>query len=317
VNEYLAEVMALTLREYSSKIADNITNNIPLLMRLNSRGNVRTFDGGTHISENIQHDGGEAEWYSGYDIRPPEPSDGIKTALFDIRQLRSPVTASGLEEAQNSGRSKIADIVKTRVRGSQSKMRNALSTGIYSTGLAGGGKQIDGLGSLVVQDPTSGKVGGLDRAAFSFWRNKVLNAGNVNVSNIRSVMNALYQMCKRDSDVPDLISLGMDLFNLLWETSSDQQRFQSQNSEFANIGIDTLRFNGADVLMGGGVGGDNPAGVGYFLNTDFLSLRPHRDKNMVPRMTGQPYDQDSHVEWVYWYGNMCASNLSLQGYLHN
>ena len=52
----------------------------------------------------------------------------------------------------------------------------------------------------------------------------------------------------------------------------------------------------------------------YFLNTDYIFLRPHRDRNMVPLDPDRfSVNQDAMVKLVAWAGNLTTSNRFLQG----
>jgi hypothetical protein len=71
---------------------------------------------------------------------------------------------------------------------------------------------------------------------------------------------------------------------------------------------------GADVVFDGGQGGSCPANHMYFLNTDYLKLKTHRDRNFTPIGPDRfATNVDAMVKPIGWAGNMCASNLSLQG----
>ena len=53
-------------------------------------------------------------------------------------------------------------------------------------------------------------------------------------------------------------------------------------------------------------------------NTDYLFLRPHKDRNMVPLNPDRfAVNQDAMVKLVAWAGNMTMSNAFLQGVLIN
>jgi hypothetical protein len=55
----------------------------------------------------------------------------------------------------------------------------------------------------------------------------------------------------------------------------------------------------------------------YFLNTDYIHFRPHKQRNFVPLdpETRASVNQDAIVKHIAWMGNMTASNCSLQGVL--
>lgn len=51
----LSEIVTTTLRNRSKKLADNVTNNNAILRKLNSKGNVSTFDGGRTIVQELEY----------------------------------------------------------------------------------------------------------------------------------------------------------------------------------------------------------------------------------------------------------------------
>jgi hypothetical protein len=54
----------------------------------------------------------------------------------------------------------------------------------------------------------------------------------------------------------------------------------------------------------------------YFLNTNYIHYRPHRDRNMVPLDPDRfSVNQDAMVKLIGWAGNMTLSNARLQGVL--
>src|SRR5699024_9961945 len=97
-NSQISDLIATTIAARSRKLADNLTHNNALLFPLNTRGNVRSVAGRTHIMEEIVHDdgrGGSAESYSGYDVVDFYPDSPISAAEFDIKQYVGSVTISG------------------------------------------------------------------------------------------------------------------------------------------------------------------------------------------------------------------------------
>lgn len=154
-----------TIQNRSGAIADNVTKNNALLSRLKQRGNVKTFSGGNVILQELSFaENGNAGYYSGYETLPVAASDVISASQWDIKQAACPVTISGLEQIQNAGKERIIDLLEARMSVAESTMANLIASGIYSDGLGSGGKQITGLKALVPTTPTTGTVGGIDRA---------------------------------------------------------------------------------------------------------------------------------------------------------
>ena len=60
--------------------------------------------------------------------------------------------------------------------------------------------------------------------------------------------------------------------------------------------------------------GGAPTNSMYFLNTNYIMYRPHRDRNMVPLDPDRfSVNQDAMVKLIGWAGNMTLSNARLQG----
>lgn len=312
----LSEAVTMTLRNRSKKLADNVSDNTALLMRLKERGNARPFSGGRTIVEEIAYaENSTYRRYSGYDLLNVSASDQFTAAEFEIKQAAVAVVMSGLEELQNAGPEQSIDLMGARIKNAERTMMNNISADVYSAGTADGGKQIGGLQSLVADDGT-GTVGGINSSTWSFWNNQFYDFSDEGPtpgsSTIQSAMNQLYLLCSRNRDHPDLIVADNLYFRYYWESLQAIQRIT--NEKMAAAGYENLRFMGADVVFDGGLGGDAPASHMYFLNTDYIHWRPHRSRNMVP-LNPERYatNQDALVRLLAFAGNMTVSNRSLQG----
>lgn len=247
------------------------------------------------------------------------PSDVFTAAEFDIKQAAVAVSISGLEQLQNSGPEALIDLLESRIGNAERTMMNNMSADMYSDGSADGGKQIGGLQLLVADDPTSGTVGGINRATWSFWQNQYFRDstdGNTAATsaNIQSYMNALYLRCARGTDRVDLILADNAYYKLYWESLQSIQRITSDNT--ASAGFMSLKYMDADVVFDGGYNGAAPSNHMYFLNTNYIHFRPHRDRNMVPLNPDRfAVNQDAMVKLIAWAGNMTLSNAFLQGVL--
>ncbi|WP_375453718.1 phage major capsid protein [uncultured Methylobacterium sp.] len=316
----LSEIVTTTLRNRSGKLADNVTKNNALLMRLNKKGKVKPVTGGRTIVQEIMYaENSTVKRYAGYDLLNVQPSDVMTAAEFDYKQVAVAVSISGLEELQNRGENELIDLLEQRIENAEASLMNAIALDCYSDGTADGGKQIGGLQLLVSTSPTTGVVGGINRANWAFWRNQKFSGVNdggaaVTPANIQSYMNRLYLLCSRGREHPDLIPADNDFFRYYWESLQAIQRIT--NTELGEAGFDNLKYMGADVVPDGGYGGGAPAKSMFFLNTSNLFFRPHSDRNFAP-IGGERVNpnQDAMVKLVGWAGNMTMNNAFLQGVL--
>lgn len=216
---------------------------------------------------------------------------------------------------QNAGKEQIIDLMEARLKVAEDTMANLLAQGVYADGTGFGGKSLVGLQNYVVAVPTTGVVAGIDSLTWPFWRNQVQNAGAMTSTTIQTNMNTLWAAQVRGKNRPDLIVFDNNLWALYTNSLQAIQRFTDPN--MANLGFPTMKFMDADVVLDGGLGGFAPANTGYFLNTDYLFLRPHKDRNMRALSPNRrvSINQDSEVEIMAWAGALTMSNRSLQGFL--
>ena len=316
----LNEIVTTTLRNRSGKLADNVTNNNALLAKMKMKGSIKPVSGGRTIVQELEYaQNGTYQRYAGYQVLNISPSDVFTAAEFDWKQAAVAVTWNGLEiDVQNTGAEQIIDLLESRISNAEKTMANNLSYDLYSNGTADGGLQVGGLQLLVADAPTSGTVGGIDRAAWPFWRNfsysAVTNGGGAaSATNIQSYMNAIWLATKRQNDVVDLIIADNNYFQFYWQSLQAIQRITEADQ--GQAGFMRLKYMGADVVPDGGIGAACPANHMYFLNTDYIKYRPSSKRNMVPLEGVASINQDASVRLIVWAGNMTLSNASLQGVL--
>lgn len=311
----ISDILATTIESRSKKIADSVTDNNGLLKTLSTKGKMKTFSGGSKILQELSFaENSNAGWYSGYDLLPVGVSDVLSAAEFDIKQAAVPVVISGLEMLQNSGKEQMIDLLDARMSVAESTLANLISAALYSDGTGNGGKEITGLDAAVPVDPTTGTYGGIDRATWTFWRSKAA-AVDLTATNIQANMNSMWASLIRGSDMPDLILMDNNTWELYTASLQAQQRFHQ--AEVGDSGFPTLKFMATDVILDGGIGGNATANTIYFLNCKYLHYRPHAQRNMVALSPNRRYatNQDAEVQILAWAGNMTCSGAQFQGRL--
>ena len=258
----------------------------------------------------------------------------FSAAQYPIAQAAVAVSISGLEMLQNAGKEKMIDLLESRIGNAERTMQNNISNDCYSNGTADGGKQIGGLQLLIADINNSGTVGGIDSAAWPFWQNQVQSFASAGLipgpATIQTMMNRAWLGQARQADRPDLILADNIYFRYYWESLQAIQRITEDGSGMA--GFASLKFMDADVVFDGGfqgnaagnmampgAGGSWSSGAGapashmYLLNTNYIFLRPHKERDMVPIEPDRfSINQDAMVKLIAWAGNMTMSNRELQ-----
>jgi hypothetical protein len=310
----VSDIVATTIESRTKEIADNVTKNNALLMRVKEKGNIKEFSGGSVIFQELSFaQNGNTGYYSGYDLLPVAAQDVLSAAQYAIKQAAAPIIISGLEMLQNSGKEQMIDLMDGRLAVGEASMYNLLAGGVYADGTGSGGKEITGLGAAVPISPVSGVYGGIDRSVWTFWRNQYTSAPNTNAATIQQSWNLAWAQQVRGRDRPDLIIVDTQTWALYMQSLQAIQRFSG--TMVGNLGFPTIKFMDADVVLDGGIGGFCPAGTAFFLNTEYIFWRPHKDRNMVPLAPNKRYaiNQDAEVQILAWAGNLTTSGAQFQG----
>jgi hypothetical protein len=325
-NGAISDIIATTIQNRSGELADNVTQNNPLLLRLKQKGNIRPFSGGNVILEEIMYNDtttANVNSYSGYEVLNVTPNSPISSAQFSIAQYAGAVTISGLEMLQNSGKEQIIDLLEGRVKVAEAQLMNRIDADLYGDGTGNNGKNLTGLALAVADSPSGTTYGGISRSTWAFWQNQVYsgvtNGGApVSAANIQQYMTQLAVKLIRGNNKADLIVADNAYYSLY--VNSLQAIQKVSDPEMAGAGFAALKFYGggtaADVVLGGGIGAHATANHMWFLNTDYLFLRPHKDRNFVP-IGGerQSVNQDAITKLIGWAGNLTSNGPQFCGAL--
>ncbi|MGH2375669.1 MAG: phage major capsid protein [bacterium] len=289
-----------------------------LLARLFAKERVMTEDGGLSIVCPLDYaENSTYQRFSGFDVLTPAASDVLSSAEFVWRQAAVWILASGEELRVNSGRSRIINLVESRITNARRTMRNQVSNDLYSDGTLA--KQMGGLQALIA-DAGGGTVGGIDSAVFTFWRNKVQSAaaplqggGAITPSSttIESLMLPLYIELERGGDYSDLIIMSNDYYTFFEQSQTSIKRYAYTDNDLAEAGFISLRYHRADVVHDGGSG--IPGAHGYFINTDYMKFVGHENAMMTLSEEIRPSNQDAVGYLLLLMGNLTVGNRSLQG----
>lgn len=304
----IGEIVTTTLRNRRGMLADNILNHNALFARLNKKGNVNPADGGREIVEELEYaENGTAGWYSGYEVLDTTPQEVFDAATFDWKQLAGTVSISGLEEIKNSGKERIINLLEKRIKNLEKTLMNNAATAVYADGTTDP-KSLGGLQLLIQDDPTSSSsVGGINQSTYSFWQNQYSAAAATSSGNVLSRMNSMWLSTIRGTDKTDFIAADSNFYTYFEGALQQYQRFQ--DASMAEAGFESLKYKTADVFYDDQCISKRM----YFVNTDYIFLRPHSQRQFVPLDDRNSINQDAKVIPVVWAGNMTCSNRSLQG----
>lgn len=311
----VGEMVSSTIQARNREYADNMSDNNAALFFMKKKGNIRPLDGGEKIYEEVNFtDNTNVDSFDGYDTLATGAQQTFDTAEYAWKQYSGAIVVSGREKRQNSGRARMIDLVSARIDNLRKSLANRWSLDFYGDGTGNNGKNLTGLNALVPVDPTTGTVGGINRANFTFWRSQLQDpAVTPTSSTIISTLNLLWVACCRGTDKPTLILADNVMYTMYLGANQTNIRFVDEDT--ADAGFENLKFNTAPVVLDGGIGGNCPASTMFFLNTDYLYWRPHTDMNFNIMGEGErePVNQDATVKHIGIMGNVTSSGPQFSG----
>lgn len=318
-NSSFTDIVATTLQGYSGVLADNVTRHNATLRQLEKKGNTQVATGRSIVQELEYEENVNVMWYSGAETLAIQQSETFSAAEFAYKQLYGAVVITGLEEIQNSGREAVHNLLRSRIKNLDKSLRNVMASAQYADGTGSGGKEVGGLQLLVADVPTN-TVGGIagtvtNARSEAWWKNQVYDFSVASVTSsattMQHAMNTVWLSSIRGSDKPDMCTADSVYYMNYWESLTPNQRFTDDKS--AGAGFTNLVYQGnVPVIYDTAV----PSQHMYFLNTDYLFLRPAKGRAYKPLPDKASVNQDALVMPIVWAGNMTINNRARQATIH-
>lgn len=317
-NPSFGNLYATTVDNYMPTLADNYTSTSRLLTDLKKAGNVKPEDGGVEILENLEiGENGSYNRFEGSQVWNLESKRFATAASYGRKRIAVTMVVTGAELDANSGKSRMIDLVASKIKNGAKSLANGMAHDVYSDGTDP--LQIGGLKYLVSDTPNAGVVGGIDAsdAENAFWRNYAVTVDLDTVDSIPAEFQKAIVKTTRNNDAPKKVYVDNSTYLKYFGALAAQQRFV--DSESGEGGFKDLAISGLPVVFDQGIEAEQMEGGAvakhaYFLNTDYIYLRPHKGKPSRKDRVNS-INQDLYVEAFLWSGNMTCSGRAFQGVL--
>jgi hypothetical protein len=312
-NPNISQLISTTMENQTPKVVDNIAENNILFLKLKERGRILKESGGTTFRETLSYaENATIQSQGQYDTYDTTPQEVITSADFDQKIITGTFTMADLEVEQNNGKERIINLSKGKMDVLKTSFDNYFGDQALGDGTGNGGLDLGGLQLLVADDPTTGTVGGINRANHTFWRNQLydfsVESVTASATTIRSSMNVMYRRCQTQGNaMPDLIISGDTYFGYYEDSLQAIQRFS--NSKLGASGFDTYKYKSADVVYDSKMSDTRM----YFLNTKYMSYK-YLGKSMVSASAPtRPHNQGVTVAPMTAIGNLTITNARVHG----
>lgn len=241
--------------------------------------------------------------YTYYDQLPVNQTDEFDTVEYTWARVAGTAIISGQEEDESQGRAQIFKIMKGKIMVLEESIKEKFSGYLYA---AGGGTDPYGLPSMIPDDPTTGTLGGINRATESQWRTSSYDFdGNLDSTNIEEAFDDVLMDLTLKRDKPNLILAGRDIIRTYRAAARDKMVFSlsdtANGKRMVDLGFGGLTHNNIPVLYDE----DCPNNKAYFINDKYLRMHMLRHVNMKVKQLTSPWTMDAMGRRVLWQGQYC------------
>ncbi len=279
------EILSTTMHNYNKTLTDNVFNSRPLLQHYMGNGRVKTLSGGVSIVEPVMPELGDADSYAEWDVVQANQTNTAAAAQYAWKQMYATIAISGLEEAQNSGREQIINLLEAKIDQAEQTLKhklNGMLLGTYASGTVAN----DFLGLPALIDDTA-TVGGIAPGTYTWWVSQVndTTATPLDGAALEAALGALYnETSDAGPDVVDMIITNPFGFGMYEQSLTPQVRYTDTLK--ANLGFKNLMFKDAPIVWDHqcpGTAAENvtaAASANYYgINSKYVGLKIHKDRN--------------------------------------
>ena len=287
---------------------DNIHDDYWLFNQLSKGEGFLGLSGGDFIAAPLEYAlNTTVSSYSDTDTIATSRVDVFDRAEFQWKEYAGTAILSDLEKDRNAGTGTVFPLLPAKLENLRNSMKSAINADLFSDGTGNGGKVIGGFQHIIATAPTTGTVGGINRAAFTFWRNQQASGAKTTSAfdNLRATLRSVYNLSS--NGMADAHPTGVATTRTVFEGYEGlliaNERFTDKSSGEGAFKNEVLKFKGAKISY------DNDATAAElrFLNPRFLKLAYKRGSWMKMRPAINPANQTIDVVLVRTMCNLIAT----------
>jgi len=336
-------LLSTTLENWAAGAEDEVTSSMFFYNALKRSGSWQSVRGG--LGERVKYslitDNNITDSYSGYDLIPVVPMDGMTAAFYDWAQCATTITISGLEKRQNAGEYQQIDLLETKTQQAKNSIREFFlkallqGNGINSataittkyTSPQNNSTFFTPMALLIGQTPTSGTVGAIacnttNDSGTTFWANQKRAATDTNFATFLRDLRKLRNDCgKGVGGFPNAHLMDQATQELYETAMASQNRYVDYKR--ADIPFDNVTFHGDpcvwDEFMPNWssttTAQSTTQGTWLMLNTQYIQVKYDAQTNFTVTPMQSPENQDAESCKILWYGTLGTNQRRKLGVL--
>lgn len=219
------------------------------------------------------------------------------------------IVMSEFERGVTAGGAGKFDLYAGKMDNLKRSFERKINTDLFSDGTGTSSKQAGGLQLIVATDPTTGTVGVISRATYSFWRNQQTSGAKTSTAfdNLRAASRSIYNLCSNGpgQETPEFVVSPRTEFEGYEALLTQNERLIRGNSnDKAVSGYKGTHLMFKDIPWA--YDAACPSGTAYILNRRNLFIRWMFWMKAFP--PASPVNQFADVVKILTVYNLCSDN---------
>lgn len=241
--------------------------------------------------------------YEYYGTLPVNQTDEFDKVEYRWTRIAGSVIISDQEEDENRGASAVFKLMKAKMQVLEESIKERFSTYLYGSGT---GSDPNGLANLIPDDPTTGSLGGINRATETQWRTSAYDFnGTMDETNIEEAFDDILMDLTLKGDKPSVILCGRNIYRLYRAAVRDKVVINmsetSSGKKMMDLGFGGIAHQNTPMMFDE----DCPVNKAYFINDKYLRLHILKGVNMKVKKLTAPWNMDAKGSRVVWQGQWC------------
>lgn len=319
--EYVDNIVTTTWYNVRKTLFSDIWQITPFLDLLSSKGKIKErMPVGRYFEIPIGYAQADQnqKWFGRGDTFSESEKELWTRLQYQRRNLGDNIVRYWDDEMKNKGEAQILGYAKELIENHKMTMESTLASALW---VNQGPLAVNTLPELIPHDPSTGTVGGIDRAANEYCRNQTFDASGITlIDDLIPTMRSMFNECSKKKgkgrQSPDIILTTQEIYEEYEEQAFNLGQIQmasNQGSQRADLGFGGLSFKGAELYWDP----ECPAGDMYFLNSDTIEFAYDPSAYMEMTDWKSKYNSLDRYAQVVTVCNLLFNNFAKNGVVHS
>ena len=294
---------------------DGIVNTNALTAALKKKGATEKVEGGLEFWYGItKAETSNAKWQGKNDDMSVNSQDPSARLRWDVKIFTNAIVLNQLDKAKNRGRAAVKEYLLTLREQAITTNANQFNSAFWKGTPVG--DDPDSIPNLISITPTTGSIGGLNRAGNAYLQNGVYTTAITDIGSEAGIakiveLKALYAV---GQSMADLIILGTATWAGLAGYLTTLRRYMN-DEDMAKLGFEVIKLGDTIVMFENTtvLGGANTITSNYMygINTKFMKLRQLTDPDAGANGWSSQFERIGQklnkAVYFNWFGNICTN----------